>query len=106
MEKRSCNRNIPHFRQTPIALATALALAENPAAQATPGDFVSEVLPVNRTRAGQQQDPDLAMNADGDVLAAWDNDLTPYDDPATPIDKNIYARRLRGFEKIDLTLKK
>ena len=30
--------DIPHFRKTPIAIAIALAIAENPLVHATPGD--------------------------------------------------------------------
>lgn len=65
---------IKKFRKTPIALAIALALAENPAAQASPGDFVSGVLTANRTRIGQQQDPDVAMDAAGNAVMVWESE--------------------------------
>ena len=62
--------NIQHLTKTPIAIAIALALAENPLAQATPGDFVSKRFPVTRTPDFNDQ-PGVATDAVGNAVIVW-----------------------------------
>ena len=47
----------------------------------------------------------VAMDADGDMIAVWQNPPTTLFNGTYAFGKNIEARLLRGFEKIDLKLK-
>lgn len=64
--------NISHFTKNPLAIAVALTLSEPPLAQATPGDFVSEIVQVNRTQ-GLHLDPEVDVDALGNAIIVWES---------------------------------
>ena len=80
------------FKRSPLAAGILLALCSpvySPQVSAVPGDTVGIEFPVNTQTAGNQSNSNLAMDADGDFVIAWQSlDQDPDDDSY-----GIYAQR-------------
>ena len=62
------------IKHTPLAAAMLLAFNAplySPQANAIPGDAVGSEFPVNTTISGAQDQPSIAMDADGDFVVVW-----------------------------------